>query len=99
MINAILQGIMSLIIGLVSILLAPIDLAISAALPDLSSAISAVGSYFSLALQNIGFAISVTGLSSTAISIIVLYYTFKLTVPLTFYLVKLAIKWYDKIKP
>ena len=99
MINAILQGIMSLIIGLVSILLAPIDLAISAALPDLSSAISAVGSYFSLALQNIGFAISVTGLSSTAISIIVLYYTFKLTLPLTFYLVKLAIKWYDKIKP
>lgn len=99
MINAILQGIMSLIIGLVSILLAPIDLAISAALPDLSSAISAVGSYFSLALQNIGFAISVTGLSSTAISIIVLYYTFKLTLPVTFYLVKLAIKWYDKIKP
>lgn len=99
MINAILQGIMSLIIGLVSILLAPVDLAISAALPDLSSAISAVGSYFSLALQNIGFAISVTGLSSTAISIIVLYYTFKLTLPVTFYLVKLAIKWYDKIKP
>lgn len=99
MINAILQGIMSLIIGLVSILLAPIDLAISAALPDLSSAISSVGSYFSLALQNIGFAISVTGLSSTAISIIVLYYTFKLTLPVTFYLVKLAIKWYDKIKP
>lgn len=99
MINAILQGVMSLIIGLVSILLAPIDLAISAALPDLSSAISSVGSYFSLALQNIGFAISVTGLSSTAISIIVLYYTFKLTLPVTFYLVKLAIKWYDKIKP
>lgn len=99
MINAILKGIMSLIIGLVSVLLAPIDLAISAALPDLSSAISAVGSYFALALQDIGFAISVTGLSSTAISIIVLYYTFKLTLPVTFYLVKLAIKWYDKIKP
>lgn len=99
MINAILKGIMSLIIGLVSVLLAPIDLAISTALPDLSSAISAVGSYFALALQDIGFAISLTGLSSTAISIIVLYYTFKLTLPVTFYLVKLAIKWYDKIKP
>lgn len=99
MINAILQGIMSLIIGLVSVLLAPIDLAISAALPDLSNAISAVGSYFNLALQNIGFAISLTGLSNTAISIIILYYTFKLTLPVTFYLIKLAIKWYDKIKP
>lgn len=99
MINAILTGIMNLIIGLVSVLLTPIDLAIQAALPDLASAISAVGSYFQLALQNIGFAISITGLSSTAISIIILYYTFKLTVPITFSTIKLAIKWYDKIKP
>lgn len=99
MINAILKGIMSLIIGLVSILLKPIDLAIAAALPDLSQAISAVGKYFQLALQNIGFAISITGLSSTAISIIILYYTFKLTLPLTFSVIKLALKWYDKLKP
>lgn len=99
MINAILKGIMSLIIGLVSILLKPIDLAIAAALPDLSQAISAVGKYFQLALQNIGFAISITGLSSTAISILILYYTFKLTLPLTFSVIKLALKWYDKLKP
>lgn len=99
MINALLTGIMNLIMTLVSVLLTPIDLAIKAALPDLSSAISAVGSYFQLALQNIGFIISLTGLSSTAISILILYYTFKLTVPLTFSTIKLAIKWYDKIKP
>lgn len=99
MINAILTGIMSLIIGLVNILLTPIDLAVKAALPDLSSALSAVGSYFELALQDIGFVISVTGLSSTAISLIILYYTFKLTLPITFAAIKLAIKWYDKLKP
>lgn len=99
MINAILKGIMNLIIGLVGILLMPIDLAIKAALPDLSSAISAVGKYFQLALQNIGFVISITGLSTTAISLLVLYYTFKLTLPLTFSLIKLALKWYDKLKP
>lgn len=99
MINAILKGIMSLIIGLVNILLSPIDLAIKAALPDLASAISSIGSYFNLALENVGFAISITGLSSTAISIIILYYTFKLTLPITFATIKLAIKWYDKLKP
>lgn len=99
MINAILSGIMSLIIGLVNVLLAPIDLAVKAALPDLSSAISAVGSYFQLALDNVGFAVSLSGLSSTAISILVLYYTFKLTLPITFATIKLAIKWYDKLKP
>lgn len=99
MINAILKGIMSLIINLVSVLLAPIDLALKTLLPDLSSAISSVGSYFSLALENVGFAISLSGLSSTAINIIILYYTFKLTAPVSFYLIKLAIKWYDKLKP
>lgn len=98
MINTILKGIMSLVIGLVNVLLTPIDLAIEAALPDLSAGISAIGSYFSLALQNIGFAISITGLSSTAISLIILYYTFKLTIPITFATIKLAIKWYDKLK-
>lgn len=99
MINAILSGIFSLIIGLVEILLYPIDLAIETALPDLSNALSSVGAYFNLALQNIGFAISLTGLSSTAISIIILYYTFKLTLPITFSTIKLALKWYDKLKP
>ncbi len=99
MINAILTGLMNLIIGLVSVLLSPIDIAIKAALPDLSSAISSVGTYFQLALENIGFVISMTGLSSTAISIIILYYTFKLTFPLTVATIKLAIKWYDKLKP
>ena len=99
MINAILTGFMNLIIGLVSVLLSPIDLAIKTALPDLSSAISSVGAYFQLALQNIGFVVSMTGLSSTAISIIILYYTFKLTFPLTVSTIKLAIKWYDKLKP
>lgn len=99
MINAILSGIMGLIIGLVNVLLLPIDLAIKAALPDVSSAISSIGSYFNLALENVGFAISITGLSSTAISIIILYYTFKLTLPITFATIKLAIKWYDKLKP
>lgn len=99
MINSILKGIMSLIISLVELLLLPIDLAIGAALPDLSSALSAVGQYFALALENVGFAISLTGLSSTAISLIVLYWTFKLTLPITFHTIKLAIKWYDKLKP
>lgn len=98
MINAILKGIMSLVIGLVNVLLTPIDLAIQSALPDLSSGISAIGSFFSLALHNIGFAISLTGLSSTAISLIILYFTFKLTIPITFSTIKLAIKWYNKLK-
>ncbi len=99
MINALLKGIMSLIIGLVSTILKPIDLLIVSVLPDLSSALTAVGNLFNFASQYVGFAISATGLSNETLSLIVLYFTFKLTAPLMVSTVKSAIKWYDKLKP
>jgi len=99
MINAILKGIMSLVVGLTSIILAPIDLIITSALPGLDSALSAVGNMFKIASNYIGFAVSMTGLSNETLSLIVLFFTFKLTVPIMISSVKTAIKWYDKIKP
>lgn len=99
MINAILKGIMSLIISLVSVILAPIDAIITTALPSLDSALTAVGSMFKVASNYIGFAVSMTGLSNETLSLIVLFFTFKLTVPIMISSVKTAIKWYDKIKP
>lgn len=99
MINKILTGIMKLIISLVSLLLAPIDLLIQNALPDLSNALNAIGNFLNIIRQGLGWAISVTGLSSECLSLIVLFFTFKLTVPLVVSTIKLAIKWYDKLKP
>lgn len=99
MINALLKGIMSLIITLVSVILAPIDIAIQSLLPDLSSALTSVGNLFNLIGQSIGWGISVLGLSSETISLIVLYFTFKLTAPMLFYMIKLALTWYNKLKP
>lgn len=99
MIGKILTGIMNLIISLVSVLLTPIDLLIENALPGLDSAFSAIASIFIYASQGIGWAISLTGISSEAISLIILYYTFKLTVPLTVSTIKLALKWYNILKP
>ncbi|MCI8467335.1 MAG: hypothetical protein HFI08_04025 [Bacilli bacterium] len=99
MINAILKGIMSMIVGLVSVILAPIDAIITTALPGLDSAFTAIGNMFKIASNYIGFAVSMTGLSNETLSLIVLFYTFKLTVPLMISSVKSAIKWYDKIKP
>lgn len=99
MINAILTGIFKLIIGLVSLILSPIDNLISSLLPDLDNALTAVANFFNLVGQSIGWAISTLGLSSEALSLIVLYFTFKLTAPIAFYMIKLAIKWYDKLKP
>lgn len=99
MINAILTGIIKLIVSLVSIILLPIDALITSLLPDLADALSSVGEFFQIISQSLGWVISATGISNKTILVIVIYYTFKLTAPLLVYMIKLAIKWYDKLKP
>ncbi len=99
MINALLTGIFKLIIGLVSIILSPIDALITNALPSLDNALTAVANFFTYIGSSIGWVISLTGLNSEALSLIVLYFTFKLTAPMLFYMIKLALSWYNKLKP
>lgn len=99
MIGKILQGVIGLIISLVNLILTPIDSLITSALPDLSNALTSVGSFLQLCLQSIGWVISLSGLSSACISIIVVYFAFKLTAPLLFYFIKLALSWYNRLKP
>lgn len=99
MINAILKGIISLIISLVSVILTPIDSLITSALPSLSNALTAVATFFNYVGSSLGWVISLTGLSSETLSLIVAYFTFKLTAPMLFYMIKLALAWYNKIKP
>lgn len=99
MIKAILSGIIKLIISLVSLLLAPIDLLIQSVLPSLSNAFTAIGNFLNIISSSIGWAVSLTGLSSSAISLIVAYFVFKLTAPMLFYMIKLALAWYNRLKP
>ena len=99
MIGKILQGVIGLIISLVNLILTPIDNLITSALPDLSNALTAVGNFLTLCLQSIGWVISLSGLSSACITLIVVYFTFKLTAPLLFYFIKLALSWYNRLKP
>lgn len=98
MIKKIISGIFKLIIGLVQVLLAPIDALISSALPDLAAGINAVYSFLSLCMTSIGWVLSVFAIPPGALSLLVLYYGFKLTVPIAISTVKLAIRWYDKLK-
>lgn len=99
MINSILKGIIGLIVGLVSLILTPIDNLILSVLPDLSNALTAVGSFLNVISGGVGWVISATGLSTETISLIVLYFTFKLSAPMLFYMIKLALSWYNKLKP
>lgn len=99
MINKLLMGIIKLIVGLVSLILTPIDNLIQSVLPQLSNALTAIGNFLNIIASSIGWCISLTGLSSEAISLIVGYFTFILTAPLMFYMIKLALSWYNRLKP
>lgn len=99
MIGKLLSGIINLIISLVSVIFTPIDNLITSLVPDLANAFSAIGNFIALCISGIGWVIDALGIPSSLIALLISYYTFKLTVPLLVYVVKLALKWYDKLKP
>lgn len=92
------SGLISLVIGFIQLLLIPIDNLILSVLPDLSNAFTGIGVLFNYIASSLSWVVSLTGLSSATLSLIVAYYTFKLTAPMLFYLIKLAIAWYNKLK-
>lgn len=98
MIKRIIKGIMKLMINLVSLLLSPIDNLLTQFFPDISNLLSYIGSYFQLAGRYIGWVIDASFISQEVISILIAFYTFKLTFWIGLWGIKTAIKWYDKLK-
>lgn len=98
MIGKILSGLMNFVIGIVNILLLPID-ALLSTIPGVSDALSAINSLIDYIITIIGYAINASGLSDIAIFFIVAYYTFSITATLSASVLKLALKWYEKLKP
>lgn len=98
MINAIINGIMNLIMSLVNIILTPIDLLISNFLPGLDSALTAFANYLALGSTYIGWGIDFLLIPTELVALVITYYTFKLSVPILISTIKLAIKWYNSLK-
>ena len=98
MIKAIINGVFSLIISLVNLLLVPIDNVITRYLPSLSSGLSVINGFFDSLGDVVPWVISFTGLSSTTINLIIDLIVFIYTAPILVQSVKLAIKWFDKLK-
>ena len=98
MARRIVRGFLKVIIKLSSVLLSPLDSLIASFVPGLSSIFTSIGQFFSIISNSLGWVVSLSGLSSTAISFLVIYYTFKLSAPIAAYMIKLAIKWYNAIK-
>ena len=98
MIKRLLKAIIKLIINMTTALISPLDDFINDLLPDMQYAYQAIAKFFQLAGNTLGYCVSMLGLSDTALTLIVLYFTIKLTYPVLVALVKLGIKWYNALK-
>ena len=98
MINAILKGVFSLILNLVSLILYPINALITNAIPGLDNAFLTIENLFNTLFQFVGWGADALMINTETISLIIATLTFRLTLPLAVNTVKLAVKWYDKLK-
>lgn len=98
MIKRIISGIFKLVIGLVEIILSPIDILINNAFPSIASALGYIDNLLTYIGNLIPWVLSWFHLPSAFVTLLVGYWTFKLTLPLAVHTIKLAIKWYDKLK-
>lgn len=99
MINAILKGIFSIIISLVNLLLVPLDTLINSALPSISTGLEYVNNFIDYILNFIPWICSWFNFPQAFLTLLIGYYTFKLTIPLAVSTIKMAIDWYNKLKP
>lgn len=98
MINAILKGVFSLILNLVSLILYPINALVTNAIPGLDKAFLTIENLFTLLFEYVGWGADALMLNSETISLIIGTLTFRLTLPIAVNSIKLAVKWYDKLK-
>lgn len=99
MINKLLIGVFKIIISLVSLLLTPIDNLIAQFLPGLDDAFTMIANLVQQICNVVPWVMSWMGVSSVVVSLLVSYLTFKMSVPIVVHTIKLALKWYDKLKP
>jgi len=97
--NAIFVAIFNIVSFLIHLILLPIDTIIATLLPDLFDAFSAIADYLSLIFTNMGWVLSISGIPPAIIALVVAYVVFKLTLPINVWFFKLAIGWWNKLKP
>lgn len=98
MIKAVINGVMTLVIALVNIILSPIDLLIGQYLPGLSEAFSTINQFFETIGDIVPFCLSYFGIKPAVLSICVDLLVFIYTMPYLVHAIKLAIKWYNSLK-
>jgi len=97
--NSIFVAIFNIVAFLIHLILLPIDALISTYIPSLDDAFTSIASYLTIIFTNMGWVLSITGIPSGIIALVVAYTIFKLTLPINVWFLKLAVGWWNKLKP
>ena len=96
--NSLFNGILDFVIKIIQIVLIPIDSLISSSLPGFDNFLSNVTQFFTYCLGAIGWVIDSLFVPRDVISMVCVYLVFKLTISLSTYTIKFALKWYRALK-
>ena len=77
MIGKLIIALLNIISKVVGILLLPLDLAVTALLPDLSNVMTSITNYLNLPLQVMGWVFSLVHIPSYCLQVIVMFWVFK----------------------
>lgn len=99
MINKILQGMLSFIISLVSVLMAPLDSALNTLLPQFSDVLTMFGNFIDRILSIIPWVLSWFNIPVALLTFVCAYIVAKITISMGVHELKLALAWYRKLMP
>lgn len=97
--QAIFFGLFNLFFAIISLVLLPFQAIITATFPNVDGAMVYVTNFLSYIADYIDLALSWTFLSTTAIQLVIVYYSFTLVIPLLIYPLKMVVQWFRSLKP
>ena len=98
LVNGFLQMILDFVIYIVNLILLPIDAIISSMIPNFVDLAGYINSALNVASQYIGYCLDSLGMYSSTVYLLVGALSLKIAVPLSIWVMKLAIRWYNALK-
>lgn len=99
MIQVFISGILATVIHGIEVVLSPIETLLFQNAPELSTALGKFSDLIDYILSFFGYVIDLSGLSPFALSLIVSYMAFALTIPVAVWVVKVVVKWWHALVP
>lgn len=97
--NSIFNGLFDIINSMMSVAMAPINLIIQGALPDVQSALNTMNAYLNKVGDFLSFGLSYFGFYTELIDVAVLIIGAIMTIPLLAHSIKLVVRWYRMLMP